>query len=139
MTDALSKKSDMNRMDAAAALSSVINCDDLRVFSFSNKLVEVPARRGMSGVDAVINSQQWNGTDLGGAVRHILTHVEHDRLIVITDEQSCTPVPDPIVENSYMINVASSKNGVGYGKWKHIDGFSEGIIRYIAETENDRR
>jgi len=34
-----------------------------------------------------------------------------------------------------MINVASAKNGVGYGKWTHIDGFSEAVVDYIAELE----
>ena len=39
----------------------------------------------------------------------------HDRLIVITDEQARTPVPDPVAKRAYMINVASARNGVGYG------------------------
>ena len=34
-----------------------------------------------------------------------------------------------------MINVGSYKNGVGYGNWTHIDGFSEAVIRYIREYE----
>ena len=34
-----------------------------------------------------------------------------------------------------MINVASYKNGVGYGSWRHIDGFSEACIEYIQEYE----
>lgn len=37
--------------------------------------------------------------------------------------------------HAYMINVASFKNGVGYGKWIHIDGFSENVIRFIVENE----
>ena len=133
----MSGKSDMKRIDAAAALASVIN-GDLRVFSFSERVQEVPARRGMAGVDAVIRSQPHSGTYLGAAVAAINQNVKHDRLIVITDEQSADRVPDPIVKSAYMINIASNKNGVGYGRWTHMDGFSEGIIRYIAEVENDR-
>jgi hypothetical protein len=34
-----------------------------------------------------------------------------------------------------MINVASAKNGVGYGSWAHIDGWSEAVIEYIRELE----
>jgi hypothetical protein len=35
-----------------------------------------------------------------------------------------------------MINVASAKHGVGYGKpWVHIDGFSEGVLKFINEIE----
>lgn len=35
----------------------------------------------------------------------------------------------------YVINVASYKNGVGYGKWTHIDGWSESVIEYIRAAE----
>ncbi|WP_404978704.1 MULTISPECIES: TROVE domain-containing protein [Bosea] len=132
----LSARSDLKRIDAAAALASVVH-GDLRVFSFSDRLVEVPPRRGMAGVDAVIRSQPHGSTYLGQAVT-MLNREPHDRLIVITDEQSHDRVPDPAAKLAYMINVASAKNGVGYGKWTHIDGFSESVIRYIHESENDR-
>jgi len=29
--------------------------------------------------------------------------------------------------------VASAQNGVGYGAWTHIDGWSEAVIDYITE------
>lgn len=138
MDDKLSSKSDLTRMDAAAALASVLH-GDLRVFTFSNRLVEVPPRTGMAGVDTIIRSQPHSGTELGGAVTQV-NKLPHDRLIVITDEQSRSYVPAPVVEKAYMINVASAKNGVGYGPWTHIDGFSEAVIRYITEIETgDRR
>jgi len=132
----LSAKSDMTRRDAAATLASVIH-GDLRVFTFSSGTVEVPPRRGMAGVDAVINSQSHRLTDLGSAVRQMNGEVKHDRLIVITDEQSQTRVPDPVAKRAYMINVASNRNGVGYGKWTHIDGFSEAVLRFIHEVERE--
>lgn len=131
----LSMKSDMTRIDAAAALASIIN-GDVRVFTFSYQIVEVPPRRGMSGVDAVIRSQPHSGTLLGQAVSVINAQVQYDRLIVITDEQSEDRVPGPN-GRGYMINVASAKNGVGYGPWVHIDGWSENVIRFILESEND--
>ena len=135
MDHALSARSDMKRIDAAAALASVIN-GDVRVFTFSDYVVEVPARRGMAGVDAVVGSQPHSGTYLGAALDKINAEVAYDRLIVITDEQTADRVPDPVARG-YMINVASNKNGVGYGKWCHIDGFSEAVIRFIPESEND--
>lgn len=137
MDEKLSAKSDMTRMDAAAALASVIN-GDVRVFTFSDQVVEVPPRRGMAGVDAVVRSQPHCGTYLGAAVQAINAQVKHDRMIVITDEQSADRIPDPVAKGAYMINVASFKNGVGYGRWTHIDGFSEAVIRFISETENVR-
>lgn len=137
MDHPLSAKSDIRRMDAAATLASVLNCEDLRVISFSGGVVEVPPRRGMAGVDAIIRSQSHGGTNLGGAVQTVNMTIQPDRLIVITDEQSQTPVPNPTAGRAYMVNVASYQNGVGYGsKWTHIDGFSENVIRFIVEAEN---
>lgn len=130
----LSGKSDLTRMDAAAALASVIH-GDLRVFTFSDRIVEVPPRRGMAGIDAVIRSQMHSGTYLGKAIS-ALGGIEMDRLIVITDEQAHDHVPVPNAEHAYLINVASAKNGVGYGeRWVHLDGFSEQVIRFVHEFE----
>lgn len=137
MDDPLSSRSDLTRMDAAAALASIIH-GDIRVFTFSNQVVEVPPRRGMAGVDAVIRSQPHSSTAIAEAVAIINAQVPHDRLIVITDEQATTGrIPNPVAKHAYMINVASYKNGVGYGAWTHLDGFSEGVLRWIAEVEND--
>jgi 60 kDa SS-A/Ro ribonucleoprotein len=135
MGNRLSEKSDLTRMDAACALASMIP-GDIRVFSFSNAIVEVPPRRGMAGVDAVRGSQAHCGTYLGAAVK-ALNALPHDRLIVITDEQSHDPVPSPVAQHSYMINVASNKHGVGYGRWTHLDGFSESVLRWIVEFEKE--
>jgi 60 kDa SS-A/Ro ribonucleoprotein len=83
--------------------------------------------------DAIIRSQVHSGTWLGKAVAEINAK-KFDRLIVITDEQSHDPVPAPKAKG-YLINPASNKNGVGYGPWTHIDGFSENVLRFIYETE----
>ena len=88
----------------------------------------------MAGVDA-ITARVGGGTLLGAAVAEVCKE-PHDRLIVITDEQSHDRVPDPVAKRAYMINVASAQNGVGYGKWTHIDGFSEGVLRFIRTIEN---
>lgn len=136
MDEKLSAKSDLKRIDAAAALGAIFP-GDIRLFTFSHQLVEVPPRRGIAGVDAIISSQPHGGTYLGQAVAAI-NQMPHDRLIVITDEQSHDAVPHA-AKRGYMINVASAKNGVGYGPWIHIDGFSEGVFRFIREVESDER
>ncbi len=136
MDEKLSAKSDMTRMDAAAALASIIP-GDLRVFTFSRQLVEVPPRRGMAGVDAVVRSQEHGGTYLGAAIEKINT-LPHDRLIVVTDEQSHDRVSGPTAKRAYMINVASHKPSIAYGAWTKIEGFSESVIRFIQEYENER-
>jgi 60 kDa SS-A/Ro ribonucleoprotein len=136
MDEKLSAKSDLKRIDAAAALGAIFP-GDIRLFTFSHQLAEVPPRRGMAGVDAIIRSQPHGGTYLGQAVAAI-NQLPHDRLIVITDEQSHDAVPHS-AQRGYMINVASAKNGVGYGPWVHIDGFSEGVFRFIREVEGESR
>lgn len=141
MDDKLSAKSDMTRLDAACGLAMVAReiCEDVLVLSFSNQLIQIPPRKGFSLRDAIITSQSHSGTELGGAVTHINSGKfgSFDRLIVITDEQSRSNVPNPKVKG-YMLNVASAKNGVGYGPWTHIDGFSEAVIRYILEDEKSQ-
>jgi hypothetical protein len=137
MTGSISVKSEMSRIDAASALAILVReIADARVFTFSNDVVEVPSRHGFALRDA-INSSQWHGgTNLGGAVNFINT-IPHDRLIVFTDEQAHDRVPDSVAKMSYVVNVASYKNGVGYGKWLHIDGFSEAVVDYILEYEKE--
>lgn len=138
---ALSAKSDLNRMDAAATLASIIKADNLRVFTFSDRIVEVAPRRGMAGVDIIKDSQRHSSTNLTGALKYLNDRVKYDRLIVITDEQNTAPgrTPDPTGKYNYMINVASYKNGVGYGRWTHIDGFSEAVMRYIVAIEQEMK
>lgn len=130
----LSARSDLTRMDAAATRASIVP-GEVRVFTFSNAVKEVPPRRGMAGVDAVIRSQPHGGTELGQAIQKI-NALPHDRLIVVTDEQSHDRVPEPKAAKAYMVNVASARNGVGYGpRWVHIDGFSEAVLGFIREQE----
>ena len=39
----------------------------------------------------------------------------------------------------YLINVASAKNGVGYGQWIHIDGWSDKVLDYIVKWEQSQK
>lgn len=135
MDDRISAKSDLSRFDAAAALAVLICgvCSDARVFRFEERAYEVPARKGMALVGAL--GRPYGGTMLGQAVIDVRrTCHGMDRLIVVTDEQSADRVGNPGCLG-YMINVASNKNGVGYGDWIHIDGFSESVVSYISEIE----
>ena len=128
----------MRRMDAAAALAAVVREiaeTGCRVFTFSDRLVEVPARRGFALVEAVEASQMHSSTMLGNALAHL---PPCGRLIVVTDEQAHDDVGKPKADKAYLINVAPFKNGVGYGKnWVHIDGFSEAVLKYIAAIEKE--
>src|SRR5215472_8754522 len=114
MNWALSKRSEMKRTDAAYGLAVLLRetGERVSVFSFSDHLVEVPARRGFALRDAIDTSQAHNGTYLGKAVEQLNQKGK-----------------------GYVINGASYKNGVGYGKWTHIDGWSESVVAYIRTME----
>lgn len=135
MTSKMSERSDLLRSDGAAGLTMLLReiCDDLQIYSFSEKVVECPLRRGFALGDALWRSQEHVGTYLGRAVKQ-MNGMECDRLIVLTDEQSHDVVPGP-KGRGYMINVASHENGVGYGPWTRVTGWSENIVRYILESE----
>lgn len=134
----LSSKSDLTRRDAAGALAVLLRgiCERVRVFAFSSEMGEVPPRNGMALMDAILQRVPSNGTLLGRAIATAATAApDADRMIVFTDEESQDPVGNPHCKG-YMINVATSENGVGYGDWTHINGFSESVVEFIREAES---
>jgi hypothetical protein len=138
MEAVLSHRSEMRRTDAAYGLAILLReiAEKVTIYTFSDGAKLVPSRRGMALRDALDRSQPHLGTYLGAALKQVETdcHSGYDRLVVITDEQSHDRVPAPRGKG-YVINVASAQNGVGYGEWAHIDGWSEAVVDYIAELE----
>jgi hypothetical protein len=124
----------MLRTDAAYGLAILLReiCEQVSIYSFSNEAKLVPSRRGFALRDAIDRSQPHGATYLGRAVAAVTE--SYERMIVITDEQAHDTVPAPRGKG-YVINVASFKNGVGYGKWTHVDGWSEAVVDYISELE----
>lgn len=137
MEGPLSSKSEMSRMDAAAALAAIIKeHSNSTVYTFSNELAKVSSKKkGMEFIKDVINSQQHGGTDL----RHCLSKLDGDacdRVIVLTDEQSHDGNIDCWAENGYIINMAGYKPSVTYTKgWEVIAGWSDKIVNYINAIE----
>ena len=134
MSAPLSQRSDMLRLDAAYGLAILLReiAEKVSVYTFSDEAKLVPARRGFALRDAMEASQPHGMTRLGAALESI--RERYDRIVVVTDEQSHDSVPAP-KGKGYMINVASARNGVGYGAWSHIDGWSEAVVEYIRELE----
>jgi hypothetical protein len=130
----LSRRAEMRRNDAAYGLAVLLReiAEQVSIYTFSDKLVRVSSRQGFALRDALNASQPHSGTYLGKALGEV--DEKYDRLIVITDEQSHDSVPNPKARG-YVINVASFQNGVGYGKWMHIDGWSDSVIEYIRAAE----
>jgi 60 kDa SS-A/Ro ribonucleoprotein len=137
MNAPLSKRSEMNRSDAAYGLAILLReiAEKVTIYTFSETAKLVPSRHGMALRDALDRNQPHGGTYLGAALKQVERECHrYDRLVVITDEQAHDVVSDPR-GRGYVINVASNRNGVGYGSWTHIDGFSEAVVDYIAELE----
>lgn len=133
----VSAKSEISRFDAAAALAMILRetADRCRVFTFSDRMVEVAPRRGFALLAAVREVVNPAATYLGSAVRKVYeVYPECDRIIVITDEQSADRPPHP-KGTGYIVNVGGYQNGIAYGPWVSIDGWSESILAYIKEYE----
>jgi 60 kDa SS-A/Ro ribonucleoprotein len=140
MDSKLSEKGEMLRTDAAYGLAVLGRemFSDVEIFSFSNQVVKLPPRRGFALRDSIHQSQPHGGTLMGQAIAAIQQHGKYDRIIAITDEQSADVIPAPNCKG-YIINVACYQNGVGYGPWTHINGWSESVLRFIQESEKAAR
>jgi 60 kDa SS-A/Ro ribonucleoprotein len=150
----LSRNSDMDRFEAAAGLAILLRetAERVNVYAFNEKAYEVPPRRGFALRDALATTKNnWSRGGLGVATAN---RDGYDRIIVITDGQwhysdtttvrgygegdPQTVAPAPLTKQAYMINVASYKNGVGYGQWMNIDGWSDSVIEYIRALEQTK-
>ena len=138
MESPISGRSEMRRSDAAYGLAILLReiAEKVTIYTFSQSAVLVPSRRGMALRDALDKSQAHGGTYLGAALKQVEGDFSkgYERLVVITDEQSHDQVSAPRGKG-YVINVASYQNGVGYGPWTHVDGWSEAVVDYIVELE----
>src|SRR5689334_4003736 len=150
----LSKKSDLDRFEAAAGLAILLRetAERVNVYAFNEKAYEVAPRRGFALRDAL--SATKGNASCGGLAVAAANRDGYDRIIVITDGQwhfsdtttvngygegdPQTVAPAPLTKQAYMINVASYKNGVGYGKWMNLDGWSDSVIEYIRALEQTK-
>jgi len=135
MNDKLSDRSEMTRLDAACGIAILARevCEDVTIYTYNTSIREIASRRGFALRDAI--GHPSGGTDTGGAVRHVNAHLKYDRMIIFTDEQSRTSVPDS-TGRGYIANIACCQNGVGYNsKFVHVNGFSEATVDYIREYE----
>jgi 60 kDa SS-A/Ro ribonucleoprotein len=133
----VSKKSEIDRSEAACALAILLReiCEDVTVVAFSGEPHLVPSRHGFALRDAIRNTER-GGTNTESA-KLFADKSGYDRLIIVTDEQSHQSLSNPLPgTKAYVINVASYQNGVGYGKYNHIDGWSESVIEYIQAIED---
>jgi 60 kDa SS-A/Ro ribonucleoprotein len=131
----VSEKSELDRFDAAAALAMLVRelCETAEIAVFSTNARLVPPRRGFALRDVLYTAAERGGTNTEHA-KQAADSLGYDRLIILTDEQSHTALSAPAAKG-YVINVASYQNGVGYGPWTHIDGWSEAVVDFIQASE----
>ncbi len=134
----VSAKSDMDRADAACALAILLReiCEDVTVIGFGTTAKVIAPRHGFALAEA-IQAGPGGGTNTDTALGLAFSQ-NPDRIIVVTDEQSHQTIAGPGNTRGYFINVATDRNGIGYGQWIHVDGWSEAIVRYIQAIEGAR-
>jgi hypothetical protein len=58
---------------------------------------------------------------------------------VLTDEQDCDRKlrrkSPAFGKHNYIVNISNERNGIAYGKFTHIDGWSEAVLDYIRHSE----
>lgn len=134
----VSERSVLRAVDAAAGMAIMVRelCEDVKVYAWSTECKEVPARRGMALRDAIINTYVGYSTEGDKAVARAMEDGPWDRCIMVTDMQLYKRLRAwPQIQHKYIVNVHSYENGVGYGNWNWIDGFSAQTIRYMRELE----
>lgn len=151
----ISAKSDTTRLDASNALAILFRelCWDVSIWATAGSDASrihdtrlVAPRHGFALADKLneaFMSLGQGGIFLKQCLDFIYDRENHascDRLIVITDEQDCDLKCNPTTarafgKRNYIINVGSYQNGIDYGKWVKINGWSERVIDYIRESE----
>lgn len=146
MVSPLSAKSDMNRIDVAAALGAIALelCENALMYTYAST-EEVAAqtrkvgKRGLSLVETVVR-RGGGGTYLRTALENVHRAFPEgfDRIIIVTDEQSHDGIMGIGGDvKGYVINTAPYKYSVGYeGMWTHISGWSDNVFTFIAELES---
>lgn len=134
----VSAKSELDRFDAAAALAMLARevCETVNVIVYSTTPHLVPPRSGFALRDVLHKHAEQGGTNTEFA-KQMADGLGYDRIIILTDEQSHQAITAP-KGKGYVINVASYQNGIGYGPWTHIDGWSEAVLDFIAAHEAEQ-
>ena len=135
-------RSEMTRVDVAAALGILFRevCPAATMVAFATDVQIMPPARGFAALKGVNLARVGHGTNIGGAVSAAMRTLRPDRIIVVTDMQSADNVANlPADVTGYMVNVAGYEKSVGFGRWVHVNGWSEGVVRFIQEYEAEHR
>ena len=156
MEHSVSSKSDLNRMDAGAAMAMLASelCERVSVYATAgndstrvHSTSVIKPRHGFALIDEILGKR---GGSLGGGgifTRQCLEYIRGneretpDRIIVFSDSQDCDSpdkmIPKPFGNHNYIVDVSSHAHGVNYeGLWDaEITGWSEHFLTFIAALE----
>ena len=139
MIAALSDKSEVNRIEAAATLAALVKeVSKTKVYIFNNDAKPCSGARGLNLIEEVMG-RVGGGTKIGQSIKTVLADNPNlDRIIIITDEQSSDSIPNlPKGMKGYIVNVAPNKVGLPTydGVYTRFSGFSENVISWIIGEE----
>lgn len=163
MDHAISAKSEMTRLDAAAQLTMMVReiCARVTVYATAGNdrtrehaTMKMPSRRGFALRDALKATHHTAENSLGGGgiflvqcLRYIKEQ-EHNkkfaRVIVFTDEVDCdrklNAKDAPILgRENYLVNVSSEAAVLPLADdWHRVNGFSDKLVDYIRYAEMPR-
>ena len=154
----VSARSDMTRVDVAAALAAICReiCEEPAIYATAgddrrriHATATAPPRHGFALAD--VFSKKGFARTLGGGGIFLVQCLDWikqrektaDRVIVLTDEQDCDQKLNPASADAfgahnYIVNIASNKNGIAYDKFTHVNGWSEAVIDYIRAFESNQ-
>jgi hypothetical protein len=138
----ISARSKVKPMAAGAALAAAINGDEVRLFQWADRTLEIPNFRSLSSAFTMRPGMVGHGTHIGQALNYI-AKLGFNRVIVISDMQfhegASYGVEVPALAKGvkgYTINTSSYANpGLLRGDWTHFSGFSEAVLTFIEASE----
>lgn len=120
MFGTLSKNTELNRADTAAVFGSAlaVRAEKATLVQFGSRFAEVPFNKSSSLLTLVESFESMGGTDTALAVRKYYKKGVHDRVIILTDEQTSYYGTDPTsyVDSNvpvYTWNLAGYRAGHG--------------------------
>lgn len=160
MHSGLSSKSELNRMDAAAALAMLAReiCEEVAIYATAGSdshrkhaTMRIPAHRGFALSQYITGDEVRSKIGGGGIFMvQVMDWIaaqeagnKVDRVLVFTDENDCDHGRDPATakvlakDRSYVMNIAAHQNGINSGRYEVISGFSEAVLDYIRAVEED--
>ncbi len=160
MTQGMADKSELTRADVAGAFGVLCRelCEDIAIFATAGNdglrrhaTMPIPPRRGFALADKLIAGKDrevlakigYGGIFLKQVMDYVADAVgtaDVERCIVITDEQDIdrkgTAAEAKLVgKHNYIINIATNVRGIGYGRFTHVNGWSESVLKFIAAYE----